>query len=51
VRQALFLRALRVTLSGLSAGGKTANASVDHLMEVRKPIRKRVVLKDETPVS
>ena len=51
MRQALFLKALRVTLSGLSAGGKSANASVDRLMEMRKPIQKRVAIKDETPVS
>jgi len=40
VRQALFLKALRVTLSGLSAGGKSANASVDRLMEMRKLSRR-----------
>ena len=31
MREALFLKALRVTLSGLSAGGKSANVPVDHL--------------------
>jgi hypothetical protein len=51
VGQALFLKALRVTLSGLGAGGKSANSSVDRLMEMRKSIQKRVVLKGETPVS
>jgi len=48
MRQALFLKALRVTLSGLGAGGKSANVSVDRLREVRKPIQKRVALKGET---
>ena len=51
MRQALFLKALRVTLSGLGAGGKSANASVDRLMEMRKPILKRVALTGEVLIS
>jgi hypothetical protein len=49
--QALFLKALRVTLSGLGAGGKSANVWANRLTEMRKPIRKRVALKCETLAS
>jgi len=50
VRQSLFLKALRVTLSGLGAGGKSANVSVDRLMEMRKSIQRRAALKGEVLV-
>ena len=51
MRQALFLKALRVTLSGLGAGGKSANVSANRLTEMRKPIQKRAILKGEAPAS
>lgn len=51
MRQALFLEALRVTLSGLGAGGKSANVQVDRLMEMRKPIPRRAALTGEVLVS
>jgi hypothetical protein len=44
------LKALRVTLSGLGAGGKSANVSVDRLMEMRKSIQRRAALKGEVLV-